>query len=200
MKCTECGMELKEGFAVCEGCDQPEECAHGYSPLDKPPCSICNTRHSNGSTCQIETLERHLKSTQSELDLLRIELGCWTQFGQAVAKELGCLVSYIDPRPSHGNGHIILALVALKNQLEAIKARNVINAIKQICPECGHTLDENDECANCWKTDCEATHAEFTPIYSALTCFLKDWKDGDFTLPRLAEIHAEKLRELVSRE
>lgn len=136
---------------------------------------------------------------ESTLTEAEYHLGRWESFGRAVAKEVGCLASMADPRPEAGNAHIISAIVALKNQIEAIKARNVINAIKQICPDCGHTLDENDECANCWKTSHEELHAEFGHIYAALTCFLKDWKDGDFTLPRLAEIHAEKLRELIAQ-
>lgn len=81
----------------------------------------------------------------------------------------------------------------LKTELENIKARNVINAIKEICPDCGHTLDENSECANCWKTACEQLHAEFGHVYSACRTFIKDWRDGDFQLPRLAEIHAKQI-------
>lgn len=31
MKCTECGMELKDGFAVCEGCEESAECANQFT-------------------------------------------------------------------------------------------------------------------------------------------------------------------------
>lgn len=53
-----------------------------------------------------------------ESDNLRVELGCWTQFGRAVALELGCLVSYADPRPEHGNEHILRAIQKLKADAE----------------------------------------------------------------------------------
>lgn len=32
-------------------------------------------------------------------------------------------------------------------------------------------------------------------LHSAIATFLKDWNDGDFDLPRLAEIHVEGIRE-----
>lgn len=84
----------------------------------------------------------------------------------------------------------------LCNALKDIKARNVINAIEKICPDCGHFLDDEGECANCWKTNAEQLHAEFGHVYSACRTFIKDWRDGDFKLPRLAEIHAEKIEEI----
>ena len=110
-----------------------EEC---FSLFNQNPCSVCNTRHSDGSTCQIETLERCLSDSEyviktlreqrsldiskqtKHIDDIRLSLVCWYSFGRAVAKELGCLVSYADPRPEHGNAHILRAIQKLKANAE----------------------------------------------------------------------------------
>lgn len=41
-------------------------------------------------------------------------VGFWESFGRAVAKEVGCLASIVDPRPEAGNAHIISAIQKLK--------------------------------------------------------------------------------------
>lgn len=81
-------------------------------------CNHCKMNHPDAHIC--------------ENDALRKELGCWTQFGQAVAKELGCLVSYADPRPDHGNAHILKAIRGLKNERDILFRNNKAAAVRLI--------------------------------------------------------------------
>lgn len=35
-------------------------------------------------------------------------------------------------------------------------------------------------------------------ICSSVACFIKDWKDGDFQLPKLAQIHVRRMEEKLN--
>lgn len=90
-------------------------------------------------------------------------------------------------------------MVRLENSCCMLKRLSYCAGMKtnEFCPDCGHFLDGDGECANCWKEAHIRLHGEFGNVYSTCRTFIKDWRDGDFQLPRLAEIHATKIEEMI---
>ena len=72
----------------------------------------------------------------------------------------------IEPFRDHANDleRELIAMTADRDRLKAANARHVIAHIERICPACGHTQDEDNQCANCLKNSYDLLRDEFKRI------------------------------------